>query len=264
MSAEPELTGRQVHGGRLLLARVLAAVSAVGWAVLFFGLVDLMVVPIQDDRFYDAYLLETGWGLLFTVLVATPLLVVVVRPDSLVALRQLIVAAAAVAAAAVFTPQWWQLAPAAVLLVTAVLLADLSGQRLRPGRRSASRVGLLLGSLVLGAAVGAVVYAASMIRSSRAGLPDDVTWGLDHLPVQAALGLALAGSAALAACSEGPGRRVVGWTAGVSAVWLGGVSVVYPDHLGSLGQPGGLAAIVWGLVYAACIRRTGRATQIGL
>lgn len=157
------------------------------------------------------------------------------------------------------TPQWWQLAPATVILATAVLLARLSGQQPWAGRGSAGRVGALGSSLVLVAAAAAVAYAASMIRSSRAGVPDDITWGLAHLPMQAAFALALASSAALAAFFRGAGRRTVGWTAGVSAVWLGAVSVVYPDHMGSLGRPGAIAAVVWGLVCAVSIRQTDRA-----
>jgi hypothetical protein len=62
-------------------ARVFAALAALFWAVLFFGILDLSVVPSGDVRFYEHYLLETGWGLLFTFLVPLPLLAWAVRPQ---------------------------------------------------------------------------------------------------------------------------------------------------------------------------------------
>jgi hypothetical protein len=65
-------------------ARIAAVAAAVAWGFCFFGLIDLLVVLIQDDRFYDYYLLETGWGLLYTVLVAFPLATFAFRPRSLV------------------------------------------------------------------------------------------------------------------------------------------------------------------------------------
>jgi hypothetical protein len=63
-------------------ARAFAAVSALWWSVLFFGIIDLTVPFDQDPRFLDNFLLETGWGLLYTFLVAAPLLALALRPVS--------------------------------------------------------------------------------------------------------------------------------------------------------------------------------------
>ena len=35
--------------------------------------------------------------------------------------------------------------------------------------------------------------------------------------------------------------------AAVSAVWFGVVSMLYPEHVGSLGAIGGAACVVWGI-----------------
>jgi hypothetical protein len=214
------------------------------------------VVILQDERFYEAYLLETGWGLLYAVLVAVPLVAFVVRPRSPVLLRQLASVAVAVAACAVLTPAWAQLIPGAGLLVTAILLARLSRQRLRVmWDWSARRVGAVRGALLLLALPAAVVYAVDMIGASRAGAPDDVTWGLDHLPMQAAFAIAVPAVAALGAGSREPGWRICVWSATFSAVWLGVVSIVYPQHLGSLGRLLGMAAAGWGVAFLAANTR---------
>lgn len=58
---------------RISAVRVLAAVLAIFWGYLFFGLIDLAVVFDRTPGFYESYLLETGWGILYSFLVAAPL-----------------------------------------------------------------------------------------------------------------------------------------------------------------------------------------------
>jgi hypothetical protein len=256
MSASLPSRGPAVGTGPLWAARVLAALAALGWGFFFFGLIDLLVVILQDERFHEAYLLETGWGLLYTVLVAAPLVAFVARPRSPVLLGQLTSVAVAVAACAVLIPAWALLIPGVGLLATAILLARLSRQRLRFMRNwSARRVGAVRGALLLPALAAAIGYAVEMIGASRAGVPDDVTWGLHHLPMQAAFAIAVPTVAALGAGSREPGWRICVWSAAVSAVWLGVVSIVYPQHLGSLGGPLGLAAVAWGIAFLAANTR---------
>ena len=43
---------------------MVAALAAVFWGFLWFGLIDLLVVLEQDERFHEHYLFESGWGLL--------------------------------------------------------------------------------------------------------------------------------------------------------------------------------------------------------
>ena len=245
-----------------------AAVAAAGvWGIFYFGVIDLLVVPIQDDQFVTFYLLETGWGLLYTVLVALPLVLFAVRPRSEVYLQQVLAVALAVLACAVITPAWGQVVTGVLLLLTALLLSWWAGQPAWPvGGLRARRLDRWLGALVVVAAAGAVWYAAEMIQQARSGRPDDDTWGLMHLPMQAAFGLALAGSAAITWLAAGSGGTpAAGWRvsavpAALSACWLGVVSLMYPGHLGSLGDAGGVAAIAWGLLFGAAAMTRGRET----
>ncbi len=77
-------------------ARVVAARAVVFWGLLWFGLIDLLVVIEQDERFHEHYLFESGWGLLYLVVVAVPLVVLAMRPGDPIACAQLVVATAAV------------------------------------------------------------------------------------------------------------------------------------------------------------------------
>lgn len=111
----------------------------------------------------------------------------------------------------------------------------------------------LMAVLVVVAAVGGVVYVSQMVRAGRSGSPDDDTWGLAHLPMQAAFGLAVVASAAPAlwtGTAHARGWRVLTTATTVSAGWLGAVSVAYPTHLGSLGTTFGACAVMWGVLFA--------------
>jgi hypothetical protein len=61
----------QMRGG-VVAARVLAVAGALFWGILWFGLIDLLVVVLQDERFHEDYLFESGWGLLYLLLVTVP------------------------------------------------------------------------------------------------------------------------------------------------------------------------------------------------
>ena len=52
--------------------RAVAALAALVWGFFFFGLIDLLVRFVPVDDFYDTYLLETGWGVLYFILVTVP------------------------------------------------------------------------------------------------------------------------------------------------------------------------------------------------
>jgi hypothetical protein len=83
-----------------------------------------------------------------------------------------------------------------------------------------------------------------MLRSNRAGVPVDVTNGIDHFAMQAALALAVAALPFLAAF-EARMRPLVG-TAGLAAAYLGAVSVAAPGAVGALSGTWAAAAIAWG------------------
>jgi len=237
-----------------VVARIVTIVVALFWGVPFFGVIDLITVPIQDETFYEHYLIETGWGLLYTLLVMVPLILWAVGPQWRVFPQQVMVVAAAVLLTGLVTPAPRQVL-VALLLALSVVPSLVASRTLWPVRglslRGADRTLFVLAAL---AAAGAVTYALQMIAAAHAGKPDDDTWGLMHLPMQAAFALALAGSASttvLAGGAKAPGWRLSTLPTAVCAVWFGGVSIVYPDHLGSVGQPAGFAVIVWGVVWSA-------------
>ena len=256
--------GDQASRGVFVAARVVAVVAALFWGVLFFGIIDLLVVPSQEEEFFESYLLDTGWGLLYTVLVMLPLVIWAVRPDRDVFLQQVLAGAAAVLLGGLAALALGQVCVAGLLAGSAVLPAALAGRPLWPVRElSVSGSSRLLGGLALVAAVSALIYAVQMIHASYTGAVDDNTWGLMHLPMQASFGLALAGSASI--CVLAGGARALGWRfsampAAASAVWIGVVSVNYPDHVSSLGTAGGVTAIAWGITFgvAALLVRRAR------
>jgi hypothetical protein len=108
--------------------------------------------------------------------------------------------------------------------------------------------------LALVAAIPLTFFAADMVAGAREKRPptDDITAGLDHWPMQAALALAIFAVAALAACRLS-GWRVSAWTAAAAAAWMGAFSVAYPQAAGGLGATGGWAAIGWSALLAASV-----------
>jgi hypothetical protein len=235
--------------------RVVAGVLAAFWALPWFGLIDLLVVVDQDEGFHEHYLMESGWGLLFLVLVTTPLVVLCFRPGRRDAVDQLWVCAAAVVAGAVWGWAWPQLLNGLALAGAAWLLDLLAGRPVGT-RRSWQRpdpLGLLLGA---GGLVAAVAYGHPLARNVT--LTEDITNGVSHFPMQASLGLAVAGLAVLAAFT---GSRLAAWTTAFAAAWIGIESVAYPDLVGSLGVLGGWAAVAWAVLVVLLAERHRRALR---
>ncbi|SHJ97533.1 hypothetical protein SAMN05443637_101379 [Pseudonocardia thermophila] len=230
------------------MARALAVVFALFWGVLFFGLVDLATAVAEDPRFRHFLLVEAGWGLLYTVLVMLPLLAWAVRPAATILLQQVLAAAAAVLVAAVagFAPG--QVLPALFLEVSAFVPALVARRSLRFPPLSLRSCHPLLAVLSLIALIGAVAYAVVVLRHAYAGVADDDTWGLAHLPMQAGFGLTIAGATVVVALAQGAGQprwRVGTVFPALAAAGLGAFSLRWPDELASLGVTGGAAALVW-------------------
>jgi hypothetical protein len=240
---------------RRVAARVAAGAATVFWGFLWFGLIDLLVVVLQDEEFHHHYLLESGWGLLFLVLVAAPLGVLAVRPGEPIALMQVAVVAVAVLLGAVWRPAWPQLWNGLALAATAAVLAWLGP----PRSERLSRADLWLSLLVVLGLPGAVAYGAPLVGTPKG--VEDITNGVSHYPMQASLAYAVVGLVALAAVTR---SRLPAWTASFSALWLGVESVVYPALPASLGRTGGVLSVVWaGLVVLAVevARRRGVASR---
>jgi hypothetical protein len=221
----------------------LAAGAAVFWGFLFFGLIDFITPFTLGEEWAPHYLVETGWGLLYLVLVTVPLLVLVVRPGTAVALLQLVAVALALMLSAVLAWSSAHALPGVGVLLTAWALAALSHAR-PPGLARPAPITVVV------TAVGVVPAAAYAWDMARATDNPEETWGLDHYPAQAALAVAVVLVALLAACTlarEGLGWLLPAGTAAFCAVWLGWQSVVWPERLASLGTVGGTAAIAWGV-----------------
>lgn len=231
-------------------ARIVSAVTALFWALPMFGVIDLLVVVVNDPGWHDSYLLETGWGVLFTVLVAAPLAVFAVRPavGAGVVVAQLLAVAVAVAAAALWTGYLPQLVVGLLLAGNGAAVAALTRVRW-----AAPPVDAVLRLLVVAAAVLGGAFAARSVDAHPMTHPD-ITLGLDHLPMQASLGLAMITVGAVAAGAVGGGAagwRVPVWTLSLAVGWTGCWSVVYPGVPGSMGVGLGVAAVAWSVLFAA-------------
>ena len=104
----------------------------------------------------------------------------------------------------------------------------------------------------------AAMFGVDMVKGYREGRPprDDDTWGVDHWPTQAALGLAVAAVAvavALGVRGRWTGTAVSAGCIAVAAGWFGYWSTVYPNHAGSAGEAWGMALIAWAFVFAGVV-----------
>jgi hypothetical protein len=255
VSSKSEITLPTRAEGHLLLPRLVAVGAALFWGVLFFGIIDLTVVLDQDERFFQHYLLETGWGLLYTFLVMVPLLLWALYPPKEVLLQQVFATGVAVVLAGIPALAVGQWIAGALVALSAIAPLQAAGRPVRMWQRWSVRgASAVLLTLAMVAVVASVVYTIAMVAASYSDAVDEQTWGLWHLPMQAGFGLALAGSAVVAVTANAggtPGWRLAFMPAAVSAAWFGVVSMLYPDHLGSLGSLGGVACVCWGVALAA-------------
>jgi hypothetical protein len=249
--------------------RVGALVVALFWALPFFGVIDLLV-GVVPDQFPDEYdwtsiaVVSTSWGLLFTILVPVPLVAWAIRPMAWVGPQVVIIAAAVlVAGLAALSP-----GQVAVALVVAASAAFPRMWRPGPGwpprRLLLGRVFWPVHSLLVLGLAAALREAWVVLDAARGGAADDITHGLEHLPMQA--GFTLAVPLAAAAAVLAMANRVVGWwfavvPPAISAVWFGALCASHPDLVGSLGATRGWCTAAWGVVIAVAVWGTGYSTR---
>ena len=233
---------------RLLAARLLAVLSALGWLVLpGFGLIDLSVT--WDPGW--PVVLEASWGLFMTVLVGGSFLAVAVRPRrSAPALVVLVVALVALLVSAAAGREWRLLGYAALLaLELPVVILVPRREPVRPVRTSVHR--LLLVVAVAGAGPW-LVHAVRMYRltaSDRGEAIHELTMGVDHHAVQGALEVALV-VLTLGAAVWPRGRRHLGLAAGVCAGYFGLVSFAFPGSWAGLSPMWSILCGGWGVTIA--------------
>ena len=235
---------------RWVAARVVAAVAAVFWGFFWFGLIDLLVVVQQNEEFHEHYLLESGWGLLFLVLVTVPLVQLAIRPGDPVALAQMYTITLVVLVGAVWAVAWPQLWNGLGLVLTVGMLAWLGGRG--PEVRPHHPDPVLCALAIVGLPV-AVAYGAPLARNTVD--VEDITNGVSHYPMQASLALAIVALVALAALTR---SRLPAWTAAFSAAWLGIESIVYPQLRGSLGTTGGALTALWAVLVLVAVESARR------
>ncbi|WP_067177281.1 hypothetical protein [Microtetraspora niveoalba] len=282
-----------MNASRLALpARALALCFAIGAAVYpGFGTVDLAVpIAAPSPEFVQASMLEGGWGLVLSLLVAVPFLVVFLNPAArAAALGEVVVVGTVIGLVGVLAGQPAFLAVTAILgLCAGVLAAMLRGWTTAGGPRTwhlvlavapfaGAAAATVLGEAALAAWLGVVgavwalavvlsrwgavpaprsrlplalaaaaalpwiLYAADMIRAAEEGRePMEITMGLDHWPIQAALGIALVALTAW-------GHPIPAVTSGIASMSFGAIAMGYPDHAASPGTSWGVAALIWGL-----------------
>ena len=228
---------------KALLLRAVAAVLAVA-ALVFpgFGIADLLVTWDPDWQ----VVLEAGWGLFMTVLVAAALLTVVVAPGRAgPALVQLWVAAGCVLVAAALGTD----AHAAVLglgLVACAAVVSLP-RAVRPWLPREVRLDVPLLVVVALGAVPWLRYAAGEASADRQRLAGaDITVGVDHHAVQAALAIAFVVLPLLAATWES-GRRYLTTCVAVASAYLGLVALAHPITPAAIGPVWSALAMAWAL-----------------
>jgi hypothetical protein len=228
-----------------LVTRLLLALCAVTWWVLpGMGLIDLSVSWDPDWP----VVLEAGWGLLFTIGLGLPFLLVALVPASArAALAQLYVVTACLVPGVVagLEPEsWW-------IFVMLALQIPLVHAVAPPERLVRDRPDPVLLVLALVAAPVALGYAWEMASLNRMSLlTADVTNSVDHYSVQSALGLVLVALPAAASLLPGA-RRLLASDAALMAAYLGLVSYCWPSADGGFGPGWSLAVMGWSLVVLA-------------
>lgn len=247
-----------VSRGRLLAFRIIAGVF--GAVVIVSGLVfTLPAFFNEEDKIHSFHDLASEPALL--VLIGFALIVMVLRPDDVVALR---VAWAVVLGSIVagllghdFISGTYYLTPVVVGVLT--ILAPTRGELLRFG---APNIALL--SLSIVAAIPAIVFAWDNARIMLQGDPmHDVTghWKYHHWSGVAASALGVVIAAAVVSFRT-PGDRMWTWVVGLSAMLFGLAGIIFSDAVrypSSIGTLWGVLVLFVGLVYIVVAEVSGRA-----
>src|SRR5258705_8315866 len=138
-----------------VLARVAAVAFAIAWLIFpGFGLIDLGVTVVPTGEWLPVVVLEAGWGLVMTVLVAASFITLAARPGHRAAAVQILVVVGALTVAALAGSEPLLLWLAAAMMVEVGLVVAF-GSQIRMPQRPQIRVSWPFASA---AAVGAVPW----------------------------------------------------------------------------------------------------------
>lgn len=248
MVSGPVSRKRAIVGSALAL--VMCAVST----ILMFGLIDLgTALGLSDPQYEWQMSLEVSWGSMFTFLIGGGFAWVCIRPHHPQAgLLLLAIVAVSLAVGAAALMDQGPLFVALSLAVVSVILKftlNVRFERVRRGARSRSwlRTSIATAGALLW--LGYAVLTSVMARSSASGV-GDVTNGIDHWPVQVALGVAIASGAAIVALRADAwgAAGLWRWMFALSAIAVGSTGLAYPDRLGAMPHPvWGIVMVLWGL-----------------
>lgn len=238
-------------------ARVVAVVLALISALILMGLIDLFTLPGWVDQDFEWEVpLESSWGSFFTFFLTGAYTWVALFPRApWPALVQLGICGLALLISAAAGADWRPLALAAGVAVSGLVLWLLAG---KPATTYAVRPPVRWAVLAV-AALGFPLwlpYALDAFSQSRAGVLGSVTQGIEHWPVQGAVGVALVlGSLVLAIWDDG--RPLLRVAVSLTAVVIGMAELAYPDRAGAMDdQRWGIGVTLWGLLIAlACVPR---------
>jgi hypothetical protein len=240
----PNLTGQ-------LGARLLAAALALVAALIFMGVPDLATLPGWVDQAFEWPVpLEVSWGSLFTFFLAGGYVWVAIvpqRPEP--GLVQVAIASVALAFSAAAGSDVRPLWVAAVAALSALALATMTQRSGAAGYSSWSVNGWQLALAAAGMFLW-LPYTIEALEASRAGVVGDVTNGIEHWPVQGAMGGALIlGSLLLAVWDVG--RAVLRVTCCLSAAFIGMAQLAFPDRDGAMeSELWGIGVVLWAVLLA--------------
>lgn len=236
---------------RPVLARVVAVVLLLVSTILLMGIIDLFTLPgWVNQEFVWEVPLEASWGALFTFFLGGAYLWVALFPRTpWPALVQLAVGSVALLVGAAAGTDWRPLAVAVGVAASALALWRLTG---RPASTPVVTWPVHRGPLAV-AVLGLPLwlpYALVAFERSRAGVLGSVTQGIEHWPVQGAVGVALVlGSLTLAVWPDG--RPLLRVAVSLSAVYIGMAELAYPDREGAMQSlTWGIGVTLWGLLVA--------------
>jgi hypothetical protein len=233
-------------------ARALSGLFAASWLVLpGFGLIDLSVTWNADWP----QVLEAGWGLYATVIVASAFVLLAVCPRvAMAGTTQLLVATICLAVSAVAATETRLFVLVEFLGLQSAIVGWLmrdAGRRGSEPWRPRSRSSRALLVVAAAAAIPWLSYAVNMWALNRENRSDgDVSLGIDHYSVQGALALALV-LLPMSAALRADLRPFLPVCTSIAASYLGLVSLAWPAAVGGLGRAWSIAAIGWGLAVLA-------------
>jgi hypothetical protein len=231
--------------GLRLAFRIVAGLLGVVGIVLS---VPFTVISFVDDSEALHRLHNVAFTALYGVLLGVALLACARRPETnvsafFVAVASGIAGAIAGLASEDFISGIWFSAPIAIVVLWA--LHPRRAALLRP-----SGVDLPTALLALAALVPAIALLLTQSELQRTGVPADPHWDFHHYSGMAAAALALP-LCGFATSFRESGRRFGVWLVGVSAVLIGGGSLLLSDYAGAFDAVWAWLTLGWGIAVIA-------------